>query len=453
MIVVILAFVVLWNFDLHKMLYTKSVSQNAGDAAALMASRWQAISLNLIGDLNVMHALAISADDAAAASAVTSIQSRLCFVGPMVAFMASQQAAKQNGVYPNDGFSRFLKDHANKVRNDYPTAIGPNGDPLFPEPFLHAWEQYADMLDLIADDGVAAGPDNARFFTDYSTDSHVLLQIDFYEAIAGKNWCWFYHNAPTLLDDYQNFFPCWWPPLPPIDPPAPINSEIYSLALRKRTVSLAGLVDIDVMKEMALERGLSTQITTSATEQVATWYTYNDAWSGWDAMSVAGPYPFPAAGPIKPQYDYAGADAAVRVETQTTRLTPAQGGGSLTNVILWTAAAKPFGYLEGDSRPNTFGLVLPAFRDVRLIPVDASSAPSGGGYNLDWRRHIEEHLPEYMAQGPQSSSCWYCQQLVTWENPNFRSEGSVWLQANASQCTASGGGGGGGGGGGRRRGH
>ena len=38
---------------------------------------------------------------------------------------------------------------------------------------------------------------------------NITLQIDFYNAIAGMDWCWFYNNDPTLLEDYRSFFPCW----------------------------------------------------------------------------------------------------------------------------------------------------------------------------------------------------------------------------------------------------
>ena len=37
-VLVILVFVVLWNFDLHKILYVKGITQNAGDSAALAAA-------------------------------------------------------------------------------------------------------------------------------------------------------------------------------------------------------------------------------------------------------------------------------------------------------------------------------------------------------------------------------------------------------------------------------
>jgi hypothetical protein len=152
---------------------------------------------------------------------------------------------------------------------------------------------------------------------------------------------------------------------------------------------------------------------------------------------------FPLTGTLREQYDYTGADAAVRVEARTERLTPGAGGASVTNKVTWTAASKPFGTLEDEQPPHRLGLVLPAFHEVRLFPVDASSAPSGGGYNIEWRRHIELHLPQYMVEGPDpGSSCWFCQQLVTWEDPMFRQEGVTWLATNSYRCTIHGGGGG-----------
>jgi hypothetical protein len=186
----------------------------------------------------------------------------------------------------------------------------------------------------------------------------------------------------------------------------------------------------------------------------AVWYVYDtNVWSAWRAMAVTGPDPFPATGPLKPEYDYAGADAAVRVEALTDRLTPGPGHSRITNAITWTAAAKPFGYLNEHDPPHRYGLVLPAFHDARLIPVDASSAPAGGAYNIEWRRHIEEHLPDYMAHGPHESACWYCRQLLVWEDPAFRQSGVDWLAENSQRCDEQGGDGGGGHGGGRRRGH
>lgn len=457
LILVVLFFVVLFNFDLHKTLFVKSLSQNAGDAGALSAARWQGLTLNLIGDLNLMHAIALSAGDPVAAGAITDIQARLCYTGPMIGFMAAQQAAKNNGLLVNSGYTAAIKDHADVVRYDYPAPVGPGGGPLFPEPYPGCWDEYADMLDLAADNGISVAPENARFYLDYAGSDHVLLLPGFYEAVAGRLWCWFHREAPTLLDDYEEFFPCWWPPLPAPDVVEPMNAEIFGLGLTRVTTTLDGLVDLDTLNDLAVERDLAAAaISGSVMTNVATWYCYDGGvWQAWDAMDVTGEFPFPAVGPVRPQYDYSGADAATRSETHSQRLSPAPGGATVSNLITWTAAAKPFGYLDERVKPNEYGLVLPAYHEVRLIPVDASSAGAGGGFNLGWREHIQFHLPPYMASGPSACvpGCFYCAQLVTWENAAFRADGAAWLDAYSDLCDLPGGGGGGGGGGGTRRGH
>jgi hypothetical protein len=454
-ILVILTFVVLWNFDLHKIIYTKARTQNAGDAAAVAAARWQGISLNLIGDLNLMHALALSEGNSEAAAAVTNAQARLCYVGPMIALMAAQEAAKNNGIYSQPDFSAYLHEHADVVRYLYPMMTTPAGEQLFPEPYQGCWLEYANMLDLIAKEGVAAAPDNMVLYTD-RVGGHMLLRKDFYQAVAGKDWCWFYHNAPTLLDDYQNFFPCWWPPLPDIPHMEYLNSEIFGLGMTRAFTALSGLVDTNLVANLAAERGLTGNLNTNGTETPAIWYCYGGgSWGSWGAISSTGEYPFPLTGTLKPQYDYVGADAVVRIEAEIGRMSSMSKGASVTNVITWTAAAKPFGYLNEEDKPNIASIVLPAFRESALIPVDTASGAGGGGFDLNWRRHIEHHLPSYMANGPSNSACAYCQMLVTWEKPEFRESGSAWLSTNSWKCTIKpvGGGGGGGTWGGTQKGH
>ncbi|MBA4387833.1 MAG: hypothetical protein C0404_07620 [Verrucomicrobia bacterium] len=456
-VVVILVFVVIWNFDIHKILFVKSTSQNAGDSAALVASRWQAITLNLVGDLNIMNAIAVSYGDTAAQDSISNIQARICYSGPMIGFMAAQQAAKNNGVYQNQDFTDILIDHARAVRNDYPSAVGADGEPLFPEPYPGCWTDYANMLDLVAADGVAAGPDNVRLYTDHA-GGHYLLMKDYYNAVAGKIWCWFFNNAPELLPDYLNFFPCWWAPLPDIPPLEYMNSEIFGLGLVKRRTSLDSLVTPSSFMDVVADRDssmASTNIPATTNGVAATWYCYDSSlWTKWTAMSVTGPDAFPLTGPVKAKYDYAGADAAVRIEAEAGRITPGSHGTPVTNTIVWSAAAKPFGYLNETERPNSYSIVLPAFHEVALIPIDAASSSSGGGYDIEWRRHIMKHLPNYMENGPGASTCWYCQQLVTWEQESFRQEGVIWLSTNSWRCNVPGGPGSGGWrGGGTRRGH
>ena len=311
------------------------------------------------------------------------------------------------------------------------------------------------MLDLIADNGVAVAPENASFFSDYS-GGHMLLSLAFYDAVDGKNWCWFYHSAMDLLQNYTDY--TWWPPLPPIDHVTPVNSEIYGVGLAKHFTAISNLVDTATLVDPAESRDIGTGFTPTALSTTATWYCYAGNWTEWNLISLDTEYPFPGTGVVRPQYNYSGADAGTRVESPTRMLTPGTGGIAVSNTITWTSAAKPFGYLGEEEPPHTFGLILPAFHDVRLIALDVSSIGSGGGFEICWRIHIDTYLPDYMDLGPSACpDCRYCNALNTWEDPAFRNEGIAWLAANSAECISAPGGGGGGGssggGGGRRRGH
>lgn len=448
LILVILAFVALWNFDLHKIIYVKSLSQNAGDSSALAGARWQAISLNLIGDLNVMQAVALTQGETNEAAAISELQARLCYVGPMIGLEAAQQAGKNNGIFNNDRFTARLMQHADVVRSDY-AARGADGRMLFPEPFPGCWNEYADMIEAVARNGVAVGPDNARYYSDYS-DGSLLLLPDFYDAVTGEDWCWFYFHAYEFLKTYVDYHS--WPPLPQIIPvPEPMNSEYFGLGL-KRQDRIGDARALAAMEAVRVERDLSPDPVAGTVGSITSaWYCFDqEAWGAWESISPFGENNFPATGPVKSQYDYAGGDAVTRVLAASPRLTPGAG----TSKITWTAAAKPFGYLEVDGRqvkPNEVELVLPAFRDVRLFPADASSAPAGGAFNLDWRDHIEGHLEDYLATGRTVAGCTYCMALVTWDNPVFRQTGIDWLRDNSGTCQVPGGGGGPGGG--SRHGH
>jgi hypothetical protein len=437
MVMVILVFAVLWNVDIHNIIALKSRSQHAGDASALMAARWQGITLNIIGDLNIMQAVAISEADAYALAAITNIQKRLCFTGPLIALEASQQAAKNNGIYENPAFSRRLLAHAQRVRDEYPHRTDGSGNMLFPEPYAGAWEEYAAMLESVANNGVAAAPDNTHFYSDLAGD-HTLLDQSFYDAVASSYWCWFFFHDYSLLENYTNYRS--WPPLPPIENRYYENPEIFGLWLSSQSAQLATMgteADSfrDMMSILAEDRSLGV-ITTNAMATNALWFVYDpDRWGTWDAMATTGADRFPLTGSLKNEYNYRGADAVSRITAEdSAMLTPDQPAPG----IVWTAAAKPFGYLHEKERPNSYTLVLPAFHEVALIPVDAASGSGGGAYDIAWRDHIETHLEPYLSRGPVAlePSCYYCQQLThgKWESPAFRQRGIQWLSVNSHLC-------------------
>jgi len=448
MLVVILAFVVLWNFDVHKILFVKAKSQNAGDAAAVAAARWQGITLNLIGNLNVAQAVAISdmlaldplTNNFPAARAIAELEARLCLVGPMVGLIASQQAAKNNGVHENRDFTQRLREHARDVRRNYD-----DPDNGYRPPYVNGsggqscWQDYADMLDVAWQQGVVAGPENTRRYSDYIHYNHWLLEPDFYRAIATDNWCWFLHNAMRLLEDYDDHDD--WDPLPRLRETSPINSEVFSLELNKyrRLESIPQLRtpgDLDDLVD-ELEDFAGQRIEDETAYVTADWYCYRlSSWLPWEQTL---PTNFPFAGPIKAHYNYTGADAAARVEIDADRLTP----GSETAAVTWTAAAKPLGYLDGMVPPNQYGLVLPAFHEVRLIPVDSARLSEAGYYDVAWRNHIEKHLPEYVdeGRGKLRVGCWYCRQLMKWETDAWRKGGLRWLSKYDFLCDQPGSGG------------
>jgi len=436
-IMVILLLIGLWNFDLHKIIRVKHIARNGGDAAALAAARWQGLTLNLIGDLNLFQAAALAeavaagASNSPAADACADLQARLSFVGPILGLAAAQQAAKNNGLFVQPEFTQQVLDHAALVRAEYeirypdfPYDNGP-GEPT-------CWSDYAAMLETVARQGIAAAPDSFRPYADFASRDHFLLNPDFYDAIATRGWCWFYFNAMGLLNSYRNYRD--WPPLPLIDEPEPINAEYFGLFLRTqaRLDTLPPPPEIEALDPAI--RSLETR-----------WFLYHERhWSAWSDRIPAG---FPFLDPIRTPFDYAGADAAVRIETTMQRLSP----GARSDTIAWSAAAKPFGSLDDQTPPTRYGLVLPAFRDVRLIPVDTSSAPAAGSAP-GWGLHLYRHLEAYLRDGLRglTDGCWYCDQLRTWEASAFRQEGRDWLDQNSHRCQVPTPGGPGPGGGSRR---
>ena len=433
MVLLILSFAIIWNFDLHKVIHLKMRSQNAADAAAMPAARWQGITLNLIGDLNIMQAVALSTGDSNTARLIAETQTRLCYTGPVIGLLACQQAAKHNGIYANESFSDRMMEHADTVLSDY--------NAIFAEPYPECWNEYGAMLMNVAGAGVAAGPDNARLYTDYS-GGHTLLDIGFYDAVAGQAWCWFYWYALTLLNTYTDYES--WPALPPQIPETqPENSEFFGVGLTTFNTLPGGEVNVANLNNARTARNISPQeISNSVATAEATWFVYQQSrWTDWSAMKDPSFPVFPER-QVRTQYDYSGADAATRAEAVPDRWMP----NAPARRMAATAAAKPFGYLTtGDGtqvRPDSCQIVLPAFREVRLIPVDTSSAPAGGAYNLEWRDHIENHLQAYLENGlgGLNADCWYCRQLYAWEDAAFRQAGIDWLADtnNVNSCHRSG---------------
>ena len=452
-----LIFFLLYIVDLHQIVRRKNQTQDAGDAAAIAAARWQGSTINLVGELNLMHILALAEQDEDAVHAITNMQKRLCFTGPLAGLFASQVAAKNNHIYVEDDMTELIQEHADTVRNEY--SMDFDGEMFYPEPWPGGWIDYADMLEQIAADGIAAGPDNANFFNDPQA-GHPLLMKAFYEAVESRNWCWFYLYAGDLLESYSSYND--WPPLPDTEERQYNDCEFFSLGLQPYEIRMEMLFDANQLQEFFRDAGFGAipydQLnSTNVMESLENWYFYDmGKWDEWTLIQPDEEGFFPITGPVREQYNYAGADAVVRVKAGVDRITPGIGGGSRSDSVVWTAAAKPFGYLEvnGTEELPTYAanFVLPAFRNVRLIPVDSASGADNSTADAEWVRHIRDHLHDYMELGPRGNNCRYCSILSTWEVESFRQEGVTWLELYCEDCHVPSGGGGGRGGG-TRRGH
>ena len=432
MALVILALV---NVDVFLALRGKSHLGNAGDAAALAAARWQGITLNLIGDLNLQRIDAVcdiarkDPHDARQlamdiSAGISALQERIAFAGPLMGLHAANLAARRNNAPIDPGMTRLIDEAASRaaLMESVPGSAWPD-----------KWRDYSDMLRQIRSDGMAIGCDNARLFdpaADFS-DGHPLHAKSFYEAVAGEDWCWFFlrDDMFSLLSSFQS-----WGSL---GEPRPIdhdNPEFFGASVRRSHL------DFRILREALLDLATAYNLAHVAGDTIdyaislmdgndIPWYTYDmSEWRAWTEMDPFGPEKLPILSAPKDEYNVFGAAAATRVIGNLDPLTP----GVPQKAIVWTAAAKPFGFREtaGFKEPVTsfgnrpFALITPDFSDMRLIPLAGASEARLGTSDETWVEHVRSHIPVYMETGHTSKACPWCASLDKWDDAAFRRRSS-----------------------------
>ena len=446
LVLVAVTVLVLANVGAFLSVTAKNRAMNAGDAAALAVARRQGELLNEIGALNVAHlTAALDADgrnELALQNArekceeIVARQRRLCFLGPLDGISLGNKAAADNGAKPSEAMREILKQHVIDVRTDYATTLD-----LYPEPWPGAWEEYAQRLELALGEPMCAGPDNVEFVDDDA--GHILLNREFYHAIAGRNWCWFFYSGGGWLDAYSDFRD--WPSLPRADDDTRLarcaNSEVYSLHLKPKPGRAVDLFGEDLIRRLTGKSPQEIRDAPLLNDPEQIWFFYDTSesgyWRKWTEIDPDGAWAFPVVGPVKEEYDVRGAAAVCRVAFDAQTLLTAE-----TRTVEWAAAAKPFGTVE-DARGATAvvtaqkALVLPdTFRDVRLVPLDAVGGRDLATADAEWMRHIREDLPPYLLNGPSAlQGCYYCAQLVVWERDSLRQQGREWLRHYSSTCS------------------
>ena len=436
-IVLILAFILvgllllfLMVSDIFIATRNKNRIQNAGDAAALMAARWQGVTLNLIGELNMLHVAAACETNKNAIEGIVALQERLAIVGPMVGFWAANETAKRNGA-PVDKKMTDIVLYAAHAADTYSSLT-----------WREKGGDYAAMLRTIAADGVAAGADNACLLPAVTVSGgHPLYDRVFYRAASSKNWpaicrhvfhCNHAKATSTLLS-----WPGWGNIPEAVVSNDVINSEFFGVHVQRAACDFAAGGTVNELIVAAADLGLEDIVTREAIDassmmETCPWYVYDlGQWRNWGELDRGGSIRFPIMGAVKQCYDVKGAAAACRVRDILSTLTET----GHTNVFTWTAAAKPFGDEDGrrviDVMPGT-PLVLPSFKFTRLIPLGGVGESNLGAADEDWLKHVREHVSsKEWTKKDRNSGCSYCDILKKWDNPGYTREGGEYLMHHA----------------------
>jgi hypothetical protein len=468
-VMVIGLLVVVWNFDLHRIISAKLRMRNAADSAALAAARWQGKTLNMIGDLNLIQAAIISTsyeevdgedEDGDGEADYTDIEfyvpdeaadlhdlrSRLEFVGPLAAYAVAQQTAFNNGAHHDPDLASNLVAMAENIRYKVARA-----------PYDNAYKEYADLLDLLAENGVAVGSYSL------TRQRHPLTQEKFYGAIAQalKDWWCPFRRYRYQLENYEGY-ESW----------GKLNTEfksryVFDLKLDEFDTGfierddgevvpkvpssampaaedfldeLYGYLSSNEVVETFGEPGMIDGIYADELTDVE-WHVYHNSWAkGWprasyydDETEESGGR-FPIRENVRSEYNYMGAEAGVGIAAPVGRGILASTGNE-TVELGYKAKAKPFGFLDISdpdlstggylAPPNYYGFVFPAFDDVRLIHSDIGDKI----INARFYRHVTEHLEPYLESGTSACEpgCSYCRLLVQWETLD-RQRGLEWLE-------------------------
>jgi hypothetical protein len=468
-VMVIGLLVVIWNFDLHRVISAKIRVRTAADAAALAAARWQGKALNMIGDLNLIQAALITTAyveydeahqewkenggplsgepepefeeylDYGEYEVLHGLRERVEFVGPLAAFAVAQQAAFNNGAFHDPELAANLTAMAEEIRYQ-----------VSRPPYDNAFKDYADLLDLLVESGVAVGSYSLK------GSKHPLTQKKFYGAIAQALtgwWCDF-HRYRNLLGDYEGFES--WPKLRTrfrypymldlklgefntgytVLPSGEVVPRLPGSAMPGTDDYLEELYDYMETTEVVEGYGEPDYLF-ALYESDATaieWHVYDSSWArSWpraayynDEIDDRGRR-FPIRANVRPEFNYMGAEAGLSISAEVGRGILASSDNATVKLVYKTKA-KAFGFLDTAGAlepPHYFGFVLPAFREVRLIHSDIGDPVLEAAFF----RHVTEHLEKYMESGPAACrpDCRYCQLLVEWENLD-RQKGLEWLE-------------------------
>ena len=386
------------NVDIFTSSRSKIRLQNAADASALTLARWQGITLNMIGELNLAHLAAVCNSNKNAIAGAVALQRRLAFIGPTMGFKAANDIAKANGI----GVSQDMA-LATKLVSEFTD------------------DDYQHMLEVVLRGGIRVGVDNAAILR---LSSDLRLNPDFYAAIKNHDF-----RTLCLLGGGAHHLPNVPKGLPDFEEEVNVagcNACFGNVGVKwesgasyaSRTDTLAdfarscGLDDATVS-----ELGIRTNATLLADEQ---WCIYDpNEWRNSPAEFRFGIFPWLT--PPKEEFDTTGGSATIRIEGWTA-LTAA---AAQTNYIAAQAAARALGSVWGRKvTASSPPLVLPCFEKARLVPFGPGA---GGRYGMSNIDHIRSLLG-ILADRRGTST--YLALLDTFHSTAFRCAAEAWYSSH-----------------------
>lgn len=349
------------NIDIFTSSRSKIRLQNAADASALALARWQGLSLNMIGDLNIAHMAAICESNKNAIAGIVALQRSIARMGPTAGFKAANDIARANGAAVSYDMTA-----ATKIASEFMD------------------EGYRNMIDVVLQDGICAGIDNAAILKAGTIDPRV--DPDFYDAIRNRDFrtlCVRYSNGTHGLPSIQSGAPA---------PEDVLLSDPVNACFGSIGMGFASGIDyashIGTLAAFARECGCDGAVSAAKLTENANlfaeygWGVYDpDEWR--ELPDELGFSRFPWLTPLQERYDTAGGAATVRIEGSVALSSIA----AQTNSIAALAAAKSLGSVKGsrvtDANP---ALILPSFDRARLVPFAFGAATGRRGMaNL---RHV-----------------------------------------------------------------
>ena len=355
------------NVEVFTAARAKLKLQNAADASAIALTRWQGITLNLIGDLNLAHIKAINdrvpADEFSTnfIAGITALQRHLSAVGPLVGFKVANDLAAENGASRSDRMANATE------------LIAQNTDAI-----------YYEMVRKIMANGVYAGIDNAKMPND------LYLNSTFYDAIRSRDYV-----TLCRLGGKNHALPQVPDKVPALD--ELVSSGCFGF-IGANQCGLNGTSDflayelLELAHKFTLDSVTPENLWTNrellvSSDPKLSWATYDsDEWkNGLPSDLRPGRFPWLNGMEVRHEHAVMGGSAIIRLEEYvTTSQKDPRNVGSLkelgeknissntfVNTIVAEAGAKVFAnsggknVLESSVYPP---LILPTFTSVRLVP-------------------------------------------------------------------------------------